>query len=153
MGEAVLLLVKESNGSLKKWKPCSGMLRSTAKVDVEEEDKGLFLLTSLSDLYENLVKLYCMESYKNWKEDLRETAGSDPVPEARVHSATVQGRVVASLWRKTLSMPSRKRSVGNFVWLDGLLLETGALTSFQVADNKEGEKKLLEETRMCRDPV
>ena len=60
-GEAVLLLVKESNGSLKKWKPCLGMLGSTAKVDVEEEDKGLFLLTSLSDLYENLVKLYCKE--------------------------------------------------------------------------------------------
>ncbi|KAB2599000.1 hypothetical protein D8674_027697 [Pyrus ussuriensis x Pyrus communis] len=37
------------------------MLGSTAKVDVEEEDKGLFLLTSLSDLYENLVKLYCKE--------------------------------------------------------------------------------------------
>ena len=42
--------------------------------------------------------------------------------------------------------------MGNFVWLDGLLLETGALTSFQVADNKE-EEILLEETRMCRDPV
>ena len=25
---------------------------------------------------------------ENWKEDLRETAGSDLVPEARVHSAT-----------------------------------------------------------------
>lgn len=33
--------------------------------------------------------------------------------------------------------------MGNFVWLDGLLLETGALTSFQVADNKEGEKKTV----------
>ena len=66
MGEAVLLLVKESNGSLKKWKSCSGMLRSTAKVDVEEEDKGLFLLTSLSDLSKNLVKLYCMESYSKF---------------------------------------------------------------------------------------
>ncbi|KAM1753984.1 hypothetical protein ACFX12_006512 [Malus domestica] len=32
------------------------------------------------------------------------------------------------------------------------VLEMGALTSFQVADNKEG-KNLLEETRMCRDPV
>ena len=42
--------------------------------------------------------------------------------------------------------------MGNFVWLDGLLLEMGALTSFQVADNKE-EENLLEETRMCRDPV
>ncbi|KAM0962918.1 hypothetical protein ACFX2A_022456 [Malus domestica] len=32
---------------------------------------------------------------ENWKEDLRETTGSYPVSEAR---ATVQGRVVASLW-------------------------------------------------------
>ncbi|KAM1008884.1 hypothetical protein ACFX2A_005372 [Malus domestica] len=52
-----------------------------------------------------LLKVGIVE--ENWKEDLRETAGSDPVPEARVHLATVQGRVVASLWRKTLSMPSR----------------------------------------------
>ena len=66
MGEAVLLLVNESNGNLNKWKPCSGMLGSTAKVDVEEEDKGLFLLTSLSDSYENLVKLYCMENYSKF---------------------------------------------------------------------------------------
>ena len=65
-GEAVLLLVKESNGSLKKWKSCSGMLGSTAKVDVEEEDKCLFLLTSLSDSYKNLVKLYCMERYSKF---------------------------------------------------------------------------------------
>lgn len=33
-----------------------------------------------------LLKVGIVE--ENWKEDLRETAGSDPVPEARVHSAT-----------------------------------------------------------------
>ena len=42
--------------------------------------------------------------------------------------------------------------MGNFVWLDGLLLETGALMSFQVTDN-EDEENLLEETRVCQDPV
>lgn len=36
-----------------------------------------------------LLKLFKVEIVEeNWKEDLRETAGSDPVPEARVHSAT-----------------------------------------------------------------
>ena len=52
-----------------------------------------------------LLKVGIVE--ENWKEDLRETTGSDPVPEERVHSATVQGRVVASLWQNALSMPSR----------------------------------------------
>ncbi|KAM1262333.1 hypothetical protein ACFX2G_028084 [Malus domestica] len=119
------------------------MLGSTAKVDVEEEDKGIFLLTSLSDSYENLVGIV----EENWKEDMRETAGSDPVSEARVHSAT-SARPGCSKF----VVEDFERKCGNFVWLNGLLLETGALTSFQVADNEE-EKNLLEETRMCRDPV
>ena len=52
---------------------------------------------------------------ENWKEDLRETTGSDPVLEARVHSATVQGQVVASLRHKASSMPSRY-SKQHFSW-------------------------------------
>ncbi|KAM1339865.1 hypothetical protein ACFX2H_038334 [Malus domestica] len=152
MGEAVLLLVKESNGSLKKWKPCSGMLGSTAKVDVEEEEKGLFLLTSLSDSYENLVKLYCMERY-SWNRGRKLERGSERDNRFRSSSGGKGPQCYgARPGGSKFVAEGFKRKCGNFVWLDGLLLETGVLTSFQVADN-EDEKNLLEETRMCRDPV
>ncbi|KAM1048362.1 hypothetical protein ACFX1X_027821 [Malus domestica] len=179
MGESVLLLVNESNGSR-----VQGCLDQLQKLMLRKKTKASFFLPhfqirtrtlsnftvwkvtiSLEQVQAslvwndtqrrpwvmvgtrllNLLKVGIVE--ENWKEDMRETAGSDPVSEARVHSAT-SARPGCSKF----VVEDFERKCGNFVWLNGLLLETGALTSFQVADNEE-EKNLLEETRMCRDPV
>ncbi|KAM2421218.1 hypothetical protein ACFXTH_027567 [Malus domestica] len=147
MGESVLLLVKESNGSR-----VQGCLDQLQKLMLRKKTKASFFLPhfqirtrTLSNFTVWKVTVGIVE--ENWKEDMRETAGSDPVSEARVHSAT-SARPGCSKF----VVEDFERKCGNFVWLNGLLLETGALTSFQVADNEE-EKNLLEETRMCRDPV